>query len=57
MKKYGIEKIHVYPTALQLDLVTLAKERGYDVEHMRKELMVENRGVNPPWEGPGYYGC
>lgn len=52
MKKYGIEKIHVYPTALQLDLVTLAKERGYDVEHMRKELMVENRGVNPPWEDP-----
>jgi hydroxymethylglutaryl-CoA synthase len=50
MKKYGIEKISVYPTALQLDLVTLAKERGYDVEHMRKELMVEKRGVNPPWE-------
>ncbi|HTA62673.1 MAG TPA: hydroxymethylglutaryl-CoA synthase [Bacteroidia bacterium] len=50
MKKYGIEKINVYPTALQLDLVTLAKERGYDVEHMRKELMVEKRGVNPPWE-------
>jgi hydroxymethylglutaryl-CoA synthase len=50
MKKYGIEKISVYPTALQLDLVTLAKERGYNVEHMRKELMVEKRGVNPPWE-------
>jgi hydroxymethylglutaryl-CoA synthase len=50
MKKYGIEKISVYPTALQLDLVTLANERGYDVEHMRKELMVEKRGVNPPWE-------
>ncbi len=49
-KKYGIEKIRVYPTALQLDLETLAKARGYDVDHMRKELMVEKRGVNPPWE-------
>ena len=49
-KKYGIEKISVYPTALELDLETLAKARGYDVEHMRKELMVEKRGVNPPWE-------
>lgn len=49
-KKYGIEKIRIYPTALQLDLETLAKARGYDVEHMKKELMVEKRGVNPPWE-------
>ena len=49
-KKYGIEKISVYPTALQLDLELLATERGYDVAHMRKELMVEKRGVNPPWE-------
>ena len=50
MKKYGIEKINVYPTALQLNLEDLANARGYDVEHMRKELMVEHRGVNPPWE-------
>ena len=50
MKKYGIEKISVYPTALQLDLEVLANARGYSVEHMRKELMVEKRGVNPPWE-------
>lgn len=50
MKKYGIEKIRVYPTALQLNLEELAHARNYDVEHMRKELMVETRGVNPPWE-------
>ena len=49
-KKYGIEKIRIYPTALQLDLETLANARGYDVAHMKKELMVEKRGVNPPWE-------
>ncbi len=52
MEKYGIEKISVYPTALQLNLETLAKARDYDVEHMHKELMVEKRGVNPPWEDP-----
>lgn len=48
--KYGIEKIRVYPTALQLDLEELAKVRGYDIAHMHKELMVYKRGVNPPWE-------
>ena len=50
MKKYGIEKIRVYPTALQLNMEELATVRHYDVEHMRKELMVQKRGVNPPWE-------
>ena len=49
-KKYGIEKIRVYPTALQLNLEELAIARGYDVAHMKKELMVVERGVNPPWE-------
>ena len=49
-KKYGIEKIRVYPTALQLNLEELAVARGYDVAHMKKELMVVERGVNPPWE-------
>jgi hydroxymethylglutaryl-CoA synthase len=48
--RYGIEKIRVYPTATQLDLAELAAVRGYDVAHMHKELMVEKRGVNPPWE-------
>ncbi len=49
---YGIEKIRVYPTALQLDLEELANARGYDVAHMKKELMVQQRGVNPSWEDP-----
>ncbi|HEX7414318.1 MAG TPA: hydroxymethylglutaryl-CoA synthase, partial [Bacteroidia bacterium] len=48
--KYGIEKIRVYPTALKLNLEELAVARGYDVAHMKKELMVVERGVNPPWE-------
>ncbi len=50
MKKFGIEKIRVYPGALQLNLEELAIARNYDVEHMRRELMVETRSVNPPWE-------
>jgi hydroxymethylglutaryl-CoA synthase len=50
MKQYGIEKIRVYPTALELNLEELALARGYDLEHMKKELMVEKRSVNPPWE-------
>ena len=52
MKPIGIEKIRVYPTALQLNLDRLAEARGYDVAYMHKELMVERRGVNPPWEDP-----
>jgi len=50
MKKYGIEKITGLPTALQLNLEDLARARNYDVEHMRKDLMVQKRSVNPPWE-------
>jgi hydroxymethylglutaryl-CoA synthase len=50
MKKFGIEKIRVYPTSLQLDLEKLANFRGYDVDHLKNDLMVMQRGVNPPWE-------
>jgi len=50
MKKYGIEKIRVYPTSLELNLEELAIARKYDVEHMHKDLMVQTRGINPPWE-------
>jgi 3-hydroxy-3-methylglutaryl CoA synthase len=50
MKKYGIEKIRIYPTALQLDFTALATARGFDVDYMHRELMVECRGLNPVWE-------
>lgn len=46
----GIEKIRVYPASLKLNLTELAVARGYDVEHMRQELMVQERGLNPLWE-------
>lgn len=47
---YGIERINVYPTRLSLDLEQLAEARGYDREHLRGQLMVRQRGLNPPWE-------
>ena len=52
LKQIGIEKISVFPTTLSLDLSVLAKERGYDVEHMHNDLRVYERGLNPPWEDP-----
>lgn len=47
---YGIEKIGVYPTRLSLDLELLAAARGHDRDHLRQQLMVRERGINPPWE-------
>ncbi len=50
IKQYGIEKINVYATQLQLDLGLLATARGYNTAHLEKELMVKQRAINPPWE-------
>ncbi len=52
LNSFGIEKIRVYPTQTKLDLSLLANERGYDVNHMKTELMVYERGVIPVWEDP-----
>jgi 3-hydroxy-3-methylglutaryl CoA synthase len=46
----GIERIHCYPTTLALDLGTLCAAQGYDAAFVRNELMVDERGLNPPWE-------
>lgn len=48
--RVGIEKIRVYPGSLSLNLAELAMARGYDVNHLHKELMIFERGVNPVWE-------
>ena len=50
LETFGIEKIGVYPTRLKLDLSELARERGYDLERLKNDLMVCERGVNPVWE-------
>jgi 3-hydroxy-3-methylglutaryl CoA synthase len=46
----GIERIHCYPTTLALDLATLCAAQGYDTAFVRDDLMVDERGLNPPWE-------
>ncbi len=50
LETFGIEKIGVYPTRLKLDLSELARERGYDLDRLKNDLMVCERGVNPVWE-------
>lgn len=50
LETFGIEKIGVYPTRLKLDLSELARERGYDFDRLKNDLMVCERGVNPVWE-------
>ncbi len=49
-KILGIEKLRVWPGTLALDFAELARERGLDPEHLRKELLVDERSLNPPWE-------
>lgn len=50
MSGLGIEKIHCYPTTLSLDVDALSGAQGYDVAYARDDLMVAERGLNPPWE-------
>ncbi len=50
MADIGIERIHCYPTTLALDIDALCAARGFDKAYFRNELMVEERGLNPPWE-------
>lgn len=46
----GIEKLHVYPGSLALDIRSLCSARGMDAERTASDLMVDQRSVNPPWE-------
>ena len=50
MPAVGIEKIRVYPTTGRLAMEDLARARGFDVDGVRTNLMVDHRGVSPPWE-------
>jgi len=50
MAPVGIEKIQVYPTTAALDMAELCHARDIDFERVQKNLMVDQRGVNPPWE-------
>lgn len=46
----GIEKLGIYPASLCLDLGDLCRARGMDAERTLSDLMIQERGLNPPWE-------
>jgi hydroxymethylglutaryl-CoA synthase len=46
----GIERIRCYPTTLGLHMEDLCAARGSDEKYVRGDLLVDARGVNPPWE-------
>jgi hydroxymethylglutaryl-CoA synthase len=48
----GIERLHAYPTTMALDMADLCAARGLDERYVKQDLLVEARGVNPPWEDP-----
>jgi hydroxymethylglutaryl-CoA synthase len=50
--KVGIEKISIYPGTLSLEMAALAEARRDDPRHVREQLLVDERSVNPPWEDP-----
>src|SRR4051812_10671295 len=52
MTPVGIERIRCYPTTLALHMEDLCAARGFDADYVRRDLLVEARGVNPPWEDP-----
>lgn len=48
--RLGIEKLHVYPGQMSLDLHTLCAARGMDADRTVADLMIRERSVNPSWE-------
>lgn len=46
----GIERIRCYPTTQGLHMADLCAARGFDEPYVRGDLLIEARGVNPPWE-------
>jgi hydroxymethylglutaryl-CoA synthase len=50
--RVGIEKLHLYPCSLALDMDVLCEARGQDPEYIHNTMLVDERSVNPPWEDP-----
>jgi 3-hydroxy-3-methylglutaryl CoA synthase len=48
----GIDRIHVNPGTLALDMRALVEARGADVAEVCGSMMIDGRTVNPPWEDP-----
>ena len=52
MSAVGIESIGVYPCALALPMEALCAARGAEPEHVRGEMLIDERSLNPPFEDP-----
>jgi 3-hydroxy-3-methylglutaryl CoA synthase len=50
--RVGIEKLRVYPTSMALRMERLCEARRHDLADIRDVMMIDERGVNPPWEDP-----
>jgi 3-hydroxy-3-methylglutaryl CoA synthase len=50
--RVGIERLNVFPTTTALHMEDLGAARNFDTNFVRRELAVDERGVNPPWEDP-----
>jgi 3-hydroxy-3-methylglutaryl CoA synthase len=48
----GIERIGVWPCTLALPMSDLCAARGHDLADLRETMMIDERGLNPPWEDP-----
>lgn len=50
MRRYGIEKLQIYPTSLALNISDLCRERGRDFAQVSRTIMADERAVMAPWE-------
>lgn len=50
--RVGIEKIRVYPSSMALPMPALCAARDHDPSDISDVMMIDERGVNPPWEDP-----
>lgn len=48
----GIERIGVWPCTLALPMAELCAARGQDPADLAGTMMIDQRGLNPPWEDP-----
>jgi len=48
----GIEKIRVWPCTLATDMAALVAARGAEVGPVVRDMMIDQRSLNPAWEDP-----
>ncbi len=48
----GIDALAVWPSTMAIDMATLVRARGGDVDEVVGRMMIDQRSVNPAWEDP-----